>query len=211
MSTQIEKLTSIASQSISNAVGLKEAATFDLLKSDLGQSLIRLLEMKNGFFAFESALHVYPFDSDSYPNLVGWNSVIGWRANYENLSDDLVFFAQDIFGVQFCFSATEILTFDPETGELEPLATSLEEWAGKILIDYDFLTGYSIAHEWQTKNGPLEEKMRLVPKTPFVAGGAFDISNLYEMDCEKSLMFRAEIAAKIRNLPDGATLRLTTS
>lgn len=204
MKTQIEKLTSIASQGISGDLNIKEAASSNLFSSPLGKSLMQFLDIKNGFFAFESALHVYPFCRGVFPNLAEWNSETGWRAKYNNLSSDLIFFAQDIFGVQFCLSSAEVSTFDPETGELEQLANSLEEWADKILRDYDFLTGYSIARDWQKNNGPLGEAMRLVPKIPFVAGGAFDISNLYEMDCEQSLKFRAKLASQIRNLPDGA-------
>src|SRR6266700_1804158 len=45
----------------------------------------------------------------------------------------------------------------------KPLASSLEEWAGLILLDYRFLTGHPLAHEWQVRNDRLPVNVRLVP------------------------------------------------
>jgi hypothetical protein len=78
-----------------------------------------------------------------------------------------------------------------------------------ILDDYEVLTGYPLAAEWQALNGRLPARQRLVPKVPFVAGGEFEIGNLYALDSVEGMCLRASLAVQIRDLPDGAKFRFT--
>ena len=120
----------------------------------------------------------------------------------------MLFFAEDIFGNQFCIKGKDISSFDAETGATKPLASSLEEWAAAILTDYQLLTGHKLAHEWQVRNGPMPINRRLVPKIPFVVGGAYAVDNLYAGDTITSLRYRGEFAVQIRDVPDGGKVRL---
>lgn len=166
-----------------------------------------MCKMKNGFYCFESALHVFPVGSDAETmSLQEWNSDRLWRAEYVDLAAGCLFFAEDIFGVQFCFKHKAIQSFDPETGATTPFAEDLEDWARLILRDYDLYTGYGIAHAWQRSHGLLRAGYRLVPKIPFVMKGPFSLENLYELEAVKSMRFRASIALQIRNLPDGSRI-----
>jgi hypothetical protein len=102
-----------------------------------------------------------------------WNSQTLWRSAYGDLTNGLLFFAEDIFGDQFCLTgaASGVFRFDAERGETESIADSLEGWADRILSDYRVETGWPLASEWQAKHGSLELGMRLQPKIPFVYGG----------------------------------------
>src|SRR4051812_25431454 len=93
--------------------------------------LADLLAERNGFYAFESALHVFGSGPCAVADsLEGWNSAAGWIASYEGLADGLFFFfAEDAFGAQFAVRGEEILTFDPETAEAKVMASSIEDWA----------------------------------------------------------------------------------
>lgn len=197
--THMEKLLSIASAAI-----LESSPE---LPSN-GACLREMLARKNGFYAFESALHVFcagvPVGDRG---LEEWNSDL-WQSRYDGIPPHAVFFAEDIFGAQFCLMNDSISTFDPETGAFESMATSLEEWAGKILDDYEVLTGHPLAHEWQVKNGALPSGHRLVPKIPFVLGGPFSVDNVHLLDAVKGMHYRASIARQIRDLPDGASVTL---
>lgn len=171
---------------------------------NLNNDLQALLSARDGFFAFESALEVFPLSSGTLAHSLGeWNAAELWRRSYNILNPEGICFAQDVFGVQFVLS-DKVRSFDPETGELAVLANSLGDWSEKILREHEVLTGFPLAHAWQRKNGPLRYKNRLVPKIPFVLGGKFELSNLVAMDSAKSMRLRAELALQLKDVPDGA-------
>jgi hypothetical protein len=182
-------------------------------QSDMGQVpeiLRHLYQQANGFYAFESALHVLPVGRKAgVIDLATWNAEGLWRDSYEDLvAPDWTFFAEDVFGVQFVVTEGGISTFDPETGDLERQAADAEEWAAAIIADYDFLTGHSVASKWQSLYGPLPLGSRLMPKIPFVLKGEMTVPNLYVLDAVKGMRARGDFARQIRNLPEGAQVTL---
>jgi hypothetical protein len=178
----------------------------DAFGAPVADQLVRGLAIKNGFYAFESALHVL-----SDHKLVEWNRGTLWRHEYGGMADGAVFFAEDVFGVQFCLRDEGVATFDPETGAFEAIATSLVAWALAILDDPGLWTGHRIAHAWQLANGSIPTGSRLAPVTPFVLGGEFSVDNMKVTEAVKGMRYRASIAVQLRDLPDGTpvTLRVT--
>ncbi|MHA6162302.1 SMI1/KNR4 family protein [Pseudomonas sichuanensis] len=210
MKEKLEKLLAIGSQALGQPVTVS-LSFLAKAGADRGTELEALLGHKNGFYAFAGALHVLPAGHrhvETGVTLEAWNSPALWRSGYGLNGDDIVFFAEDLFGIQFCLYGNEVLSFDPETAKFSFFAASLEEWASKILADYDYVTGYSLGHAWQTKNGALEQGDRLLPKVPFVLGGKFDADNLYACNAVEGMKMRSELAQKIKDLPDGAELKL---
>ena len=170
--------------------------------------LYEFLQIKNGFYAFESALHVFPAKAVAPEiGLDDWNSPGLWRSSFGGMTDGCFFFAEDAFGIQFALREADVCTFDPETGIQETFARDLEGWASLILEDYNLHTGYPLAHAWQVVHGRIPIGKRLLPKMPFVAGGEFAVENLYAHDAIQGMLFRAEIAKQIKDLPDGAKIR----
>jgi hypothetical protein len=115
-----------------------------------------------------------------------------------------VFFAEDLFGVQFCIRDDSVQSFEPETGSFARVAETLEDWAQWILDNHRVRTGWPLAHDWQTRNGPLPFGFRLSPKVPFVCGGQFSIENLYVLKDVDGMRFRASIANQLLDVPDGS-------
>ncbi len=204
----LQKLAGIGSDPIrSEAVDLRRLA--DTFGNPFAQQLRRLLEAKNGFYALEAALHVLSdLGGTVEKGLFEWNSENLWRKDYKGMADDAVFFAEDVFGTQFCFREDGVATFDPETGAFEVIAADVEDWAQKILNEYDLWTGHRVAHEWQVNHGPIPAGARLVPITPFVLGGEYSVANLHVIDAVKGMKYRASIAVQIRDLPDGTPITL---
>jgi hypothetical protein len=205
--TSIEKLLSVSSESLAS----EPAGSPEFLQEyALGSELFHMLEQKNGFYAFELALHVFPLTPDPGTGLEGWNAESLWRHEYEDLAEGLLFFAEDILQDQFCLSNKQIgvLRFRSETGQAVFIADSVEEWAGVILSNYKRETGWPFVHEWQAKNGPLPLGKRLMPKTPFFMGGEYKIENLWAGNPLEGMRFKADLARQTRHLPDGAKVRL---
>ncbi|HXE56018.1 MAG TPA: hypothetical protein VN541_23535 [Tepidisphaeraceae bacterium] len=175
----------------------------------IGRELMTLLMRRNGFYAFESALLVRPVQNGQVPlGIQEWNNPALWKRSYAERLDDVLFFAEDVFGGQFCVRGNRIGTFEPETGLISELAGSIDEWAEQILARPNYLTGYPLSHTWQMTNGPLPHGTRLVPKTPFVLGGKYELANLHAMRDAESMSFRASIANHIRDVPDGGKVIL---
>jgi hypothetical protein len=206
MSQVIDKLLSIAGPPISSPVEQK----VDLGSALAGELVALILNRTNGFYAFESALHVFPLGARSGSHGIdSWNAPELWRNSYDGMAEGLVFFAEDIFGGQFGIKDDAIYSFDPETGESSRLARSVDEWAGTILDDLEFMTGYPLAHQWQATNGPIASGDRLVPKRPFVLGGEYGLTNLIGLEAVKGMRFRGDLAVQIRDLPDGSSITFT--
>jgi len=176
----------------------------------VGHELAELLGEANGFYAFESALLVRPMTSAAGAlGVLEWNQPDCWQAAYDGLADGLLCFAEDVFGGQFCIGRNGVVMFDPETGEQDRLATTLDGWARELLDDYGTLTGQPLAHTWQASHGALAPEQRLVPKLPFVLGGEFEVANLRVGTSTAEMLARASVAVQIRDLPDGAAIKLT--
>lgn len=175
----------------------------------LSNQLSSLLKQKDGFFAFEGALHVFPMGATNLGwNSSTWNSVDLWRLYYGKSTDGLLFFAEDIFGEQFALYQDMICRFDPETGILKQCATTLTGWAERILDNYNLEVGYSIGHDWQMQFEPLQPFQRLLPKTPFILGGKFVTENLYALDSAQGMQLRGGMASELANVPEGAKVVL---
>lgn len=204
--TSLDKLLSNASSSLSEHEP-EISGKLRNLAGSLADDLLRMLCQRNGFYALESALHVFPTHSSQQEiGLDDWNENVLWRNAYKEFADGCLFFAEDVFGGQFCIKENQVYTFDPETGALDYLADDIEGWAKAIIGDYEVLTGYTLAHQWQKQNGQIPAKKRLLPKMPFVAGGEFNLDNLYLVDAVEGMKFRADIANQIKDLPDGAQI-----
>ena len=206
----VEKLLSIASSSTEVAKSLPLHADAQG-RGETHRELMGMLTAKNGFYAFEGALHVFPWEasSEDIVDVQAWNGKSLWRDCYQNLTDDLFFFAEDAFGGQFALRGNDVVTFEPESGEIEFLASSIEAWAKELLSDYEVLTGFPVAHAWQLKNGQIPQGKRLLPKIPFLLGGVYEDSNLYAVDSVKGMRYRGDLWQQIRDLPEGAQVKLT--
>ena len=203
MAKNIAKLLAIASETL----GPKAPKRPALLTGKRGDELWALLQERNGFYAFESALHVFPAGGPGTQTLERWNSPELWRGHYKDLADGCLFFAEDIFGGQFVIKDDAIHSFDPETGATEQIGATVDAWARALLGDYEALTGQPLAHAWQEEHGALPKGKRLLPKIPFVTNGEFELSNLYAADAVKGMQFRGDLAVQIRYLPEGAEIK----
>jgi hypothetical protein len=182
------------------------------VSSSAVEELSSLLTCRNGFYAFQDALHVFPAgDSESHIGFAAWNNEQLWRSEYdEDMVRELACFAEDTFGNQFCLYSGGIAFFDAETGEVEPFAASLSAWATTILDDPERTLCAHVARAWATERSPLRTGNRLVPTLPFVMGGTSSLDNLYELNAVAAMRLRGDIARQIRNLPDGTEVVIST-
>jgi hypothetical protein len=198
--TQVHRLLSIAT--VASGDG---APRRDLLPpGPRGDELHRLLVERDGFYAFESALHLRAGSLAGGEGLAAWNSPDGWRGAYRELVDgDVFFFAEDAFSHQFAVHRDGIVGFNPETAEITPFAGDIEEWAARTLDDYRVVTGHPVMHDWQTRHGAIPRGRRLLPRIPFVLGGSFEVANMVLVGDEAAMRYWASFAHSTHGLANG--------
>jgi hypothetical protein len=123
----------------------------------------------------------------------------------------LVFFAEDLFGLQFGTEGESVFSFNPESAQTVKMSESLTEWGDKVVSGYSYMTGYPLAHEWQVCNGRLPVGHRLIPKIPFVAGGPFDVQNLVLVESGAAMRYWGEFACAVAHVRDGEQFKLDVS
>ena len=171
--------------------------------------LANLLRERNGFFAFGPALHVFPTEATDWSwGLEGWNDAKLWKHEFQSFVDPGFCFAEDLVGNQFCILDDRVQYFAVETGKMEPLASSIEDWANLILEDDQFWTAWPIAEKWAERHGPVPPRRRLHPATPFVCGGTYEIDNLRAVNAAEMMGYWGNFARQIRALPDGTQIGL---
>ena len=209
MNNALKKLVSIGSEAICPTMPIFPLGYGLEKRHNRYIELDCLLQEKNGFYAFESALHVIPSQCDDpIMTIEMWNAKGTWKNEFSCDLKEITFFAEDVFGMQFGIKENSIIKFDPETCEIDHFSETLDEWASKLLAEYDYETGYQLAHDWQKLNGPIPTGKRLLPKIPFVLGGQFKLSNLYLIDAVKGMHSRADLSRQIKDLPDGTNVEI---
>ena len=207
-SPSLSKLLEISAQTGKERAVLSEGIINNL--GSLADEFEKILDSKNGFIAFENALQFFHSGSnEQYIDINTWNEKSLWINEYSKISEKYAFFAQDTFGIQFIVFENKFYKFDPETENIEFIANSFEDWAKIILDDYNYMTGHSIAHEWQLVNGVIKENSRLLPIIPFTCDGQFDIKNLFESEMVKGMQLRAIFSNQIKELADGTAIEFT--
>lgn len=173
------------------------------------EDLLPLYRAKNGFFAFESALWVYPAgDPQARLGVEQWNAPGSWRGVFGEFATEGLFFAADAVGGQFCHWRGAIYRFGPETGARELFAASVEQWAGAVLSDIPDATLWPLAQRWQQMNGPLASTDRLVPRQLFCLGGAYAPENLMAKDAIEAMRMYGGLAQSLKDVPDGSTIQI---
>jgi hypothetical protein len=119
-------------------------------------------------------------------------------------------FGQDIFGVQFAIrkNNAEVVRFDPESAEVKPIGDSLEAWAAWLLANPNVRGAAGFARAYQDERGALEVDQRLVPLQFFIVGGGYDFDNFAVRDAVTAMRIRGPIAQQVRDLPDGAVIKM---
>lgn len=188
-----------------------DLAAFETLQFDASAiaQVLSLLDSKNGYVAFEAALHVFSTDDiEDVPSLVDWNSPDGWRKLYGLENDPILFFAQDLFANQFGITSGKVFRLEAEWGQMTEHSVNLADWAETVLQDYDYETGWSVGRDWQLAKHPIDASMRLLAKKPIVLGGDYVSENFVAIPTVQCMQQLGLLFNEIKDKPDGTQVRV---
>lgn len=108
--TSTEKLVSLGSESLGAELG-SAPPLFE--NYACGRELFEMLKLKNGFYAFEQALHVFPFGFDvtGTMTLEEWNSRTLWRNAYDDLTEGMLFLGRTFLAISSAFLIRRQVSF----------------------------------------------------------------------------------------------------
>ena len=169
---------------------------------------LSFLRSFNGGYFFDNALHIFGTAEETPHHDLNYINNL-FRASFGELSKDIWFFAEDIFGNPYGFYDNNVILFNLETSDKEIVAKDFSGWLNEINNDINYYTGQSLAKELSEDDKfKLAYGKRLCAKYPFVMGGEYSIENLVLKDFENNIDYNSSIAKQIVNLPDGSSIKL---
>lgn len=172
-------------------------------------SLAPLYETFNGGYFFGGALEIFPVGTSHYTEIESWNDAAGWRKDFDQDLDGIVFFAHDLFCFPYGVRGEAVVRLNHETGEIEPMAATLTLFLEQLLDECDYYSGQSLLAEWEEEHGPLPIGQRLFAKMPFVLGGDWETDNLWASEPLPVLAFRAFCAKHLKGKADGTRVSIS--
>ncbi len=112
--------------------------------------------------------------------------------------------AIDAFGGLYVSDAANVVAkIDPETAEIAQKFANKQTCANFIESNARVETGWPLWVEWTSLYSGIEWPMRLIPKTPFVLGGEFNVNNLIAVPFKEAFQYYNALSSSLHNLPEG--------
>lgn len=174
----------------------------ELLK-ELPENLRQVLTEVNGFSVHDGALHVRGASSapEWHSLRAAWHGPNALHVLYKGivLSSEIPF-AQEQCGDQFLLQKRgTIVRLFAETGEIELIAGSLDEFFAKVNEDIAGFLNIGLRHKLQP--GEL-----LLAFPPFCVERSGQAASIRPTPAREVIHFHADLAGKIREVPDGGKI-----
>ena len=171
------------------------------LLRELPLNLARVLDDVNGFILHQGALHVRgaSLTPEWHSLRAAWLGPNAFQCLYESVHATDIPFAQDQFGDQFLLREGRVLRLAGESGEVEEIADSLEDFFSQVNQNIEQFLNVGLHHTMQP--GKL-----LVAYPPFVCRESGAGAQLKPIRAEEAILFHADLAKQIRDIPDGGRI-----
>jgi hypothetical protein len=182
------------------------------LLDELPRELADLLRQTNGFVASRGAFHLRgACTAPTWHSLrAAWRGPTAFAASYRSVRPTDIPFAQDALGNQYLLRERDVWRLSAECDEVEPLAASLAEFLERVSADAvrHLVLGPLVAF-WE-EGGTLAPGELLSVYPPLVV--KHDAAYSYRaVSAADRLGALAGFAARVRDLPDGTPVRITTT
>jgi hypothetical protein len=174
----------------------------------LPEELADLLRQINGFIQFHGGLHLRgACKQPAWHSLrAAWLGKEAFHRLYPAVEEDDIPFAEDCLGDQFLLRDDEVWKLSAETGDVESLEVSFDEFLEQAQDDPVEFLGLHPLLQFQQEGGALEPGQLLSSYPPFCTEQADDGVRLNKVSTLERHRFLARLAAKIRALPEGAEI-----
>lgn len=171
----------------------------------------RLLERANGGYLHLGALHLFgACEGPPWHSLRAWNAPDGWRATYGDLTDGLIFFAEDAFGDQFAYTGRggEVVSFEAELGRVVPAAASFTDWLEEMIERPRGVLPVDVTEAQEVDHKHLRPGSQLFAYPPLCTVESRHDVSIGHVDAIEAMCFRGQLARQLRAAPPGARVRI---
>lgn len=171
----------------------------------LPDDLAGLLQQMNGFVQFSGGLHVRgACRAPAWHSLRNaWTGTDAIHRLYPAVRTDDIPFAEDCMGDQFLLRAGQVRQLSAETGELEPMRMGLRKFFDEVEASpVEFLSMQPLL-QFIEEGGGLKPGQLLQAWPPFFIKQSEHAVSLAAIPTLERRRFLADIAAQIRDVPDG--------
>ena len=172
----------------------------DILR-ELPRGLTDLLGEINGFILHGGAIHVRGASlSPEWHSLrAAWRGESAFHTLYDRVEKTDIPFAQDQYGDQILIRDDVILRLLAETGEIETLGGSLEDFFNWLTEDIEGFLNVGLNHT-------MEPGQLLLAYPPFVCKESGPNTSLKPVSANEVVRFHADLARQIRDVPNGGKI-----
>ncbi len=165
---------------------------------ELPADLVRVFSDTNGFILHEGAVHVRGacLTPEWHSLRAAWRGPKAFQILYDDVRPSDIPFAQDQVGDQFFIRETVVVRLSAETGEIEPLADSLQDFFSRVSSDIEGFLNVGLGQRIQP--GQL---LHAYPPFCFRESGAG--ASLASLPASEVILFHADLARQIRDVPEG--------
>jgi hypothetical protein len=175
--------------------------TDEEILAEVPVGLFDVLRKLNGFVLHNGALHVRGacLEPKWHSLRSPWRGEAAFHNLYNSVRPEDVPFAQDLFGDQFLLRGQGVWRLFAETGEMEELAATLNEfWEG---VNGDIETYLNVG------KGDLKPGQLLLAYPPFCVGESDQNVELSKVPAQEAISFHAMLARQLQDLPEGAKVK----
>jgi hypothetical protein len=174
----------------------------------------RLLEMTNGAYLYDHALHFFgACEAPPWHSLPAWNAPTTWRDTYPDGVAGLVCFAEDAFGDQFAYDergaqAGAVVVFEAELGRVVPAAPSFLLWLEALVAHPAAVLPIDVLAAQRAEHRSLGSGMHLFAYPPLFTPESREGVSLGHVDAVEAMRFRGQLASQVRRLPPGSRVEI---
>ena len=165
---------------------------------DVPVDLARILGDTNGFILHEGALHVRGacLTPEWHSLRAAWRGPKAIHILYKDVQPSDIPFAQDQLGDQLLIRENAVHRLSAETGELERIADNIQDFFGRVSSDIEGFLHVGLSHG-------MEPGQLLQASPPFCLQESGAASSLSTVPASELILFHADLARQIRDVPDG--------
>ena len=176
------------------------------LLDELPAELRAVIANLNGFIVHHGAIHFRGcVEQPAWHSLrEAWHGPHAFHRLYPGILETDVPFAQDQVGDQYLLRGKEVFHLDAETGEVGRFDADLESFLSGIADDIAEYLNVGLDHQ-------LPPGFLLHAHPPFCVAESGQGTSLRPVPAKELILFHADLASQIRDVPDGAKVKFTVT